>query len=466
MKRSISPVFTPVFKRYVVEPLVSLKTGSLGRRYWIELEGTQWRSTDELLSVQSARIASLMKFVYENNAFYRARLDAAGARPEDVKSPEDLAGLPILTKNDVRENTAAMISKGFRREDLLEFRTGGSTGKPLSLHITEECSEQRNACARRHDRWSGWEVGEPMAAVWGNPVVPEGRKARFRRWLYGPQLYLDTMEVNEASVTRFATAWQRVRPTGLFGHAHSIYLLARLVDDLRLEAIRPRAIVSSSMMLLDAERAVIERVFGVKVFDRYGCEETGLVASQCERHHGMHLNVEHLVVEFLADDGRPVIPGTPGRIVVTDLVNTAMPFIRYQIEDEGTPLGATCPCGRGLPLMGKVTGRLADFLVKRDGSRVAGVSLIENTLTRIPNIEQMQIVQESIGELRLRIVPGRRFGDAERDELAGYFRNLFGPDVDVRLDLVDQIAPEGSARKFRFCVSKVEGLPSPSDRGR
>jgi phenylacetate-CoA ligase len=459
-------MFAPLLKRRVVEPLVSLKTGGLGRRYWSELEREQWRSADELLSVQATRLASLMKFVHENNPFYRFRLEAAGARPEDIRGPEDLAGLPILTKHDVREHTAAMISRGFQRDDLLEFRTGGSTGKPLALYITEECSEQRNACARRHDRWSGWEVGEPMAAVWGNPAIAKGPKARFRTWLYGPQLYLDTMEVNEASVTRFAAAWTRVRPTLLFGHAHSLYLLARFVEDLRLESVRPRAIISSSMMLLDAERDVIERVFGVKVFDRYGCEETSLIASECERHDGMHLNIEHLVIEFLGEDGRPASPGTPGRIVVTDLLNTAMPFIRYQIEDEGTPVGATCACGRGLPLMGKVTGRLADFLVKRDGSRVAGVSLVENTLTRIPNIEQMQIVQESIGELRLRVVPGRRFSDDERGELLGYFRTLFGPGVDVKLELVERIAPEGSAGKFRFCVSKVEGLSAPTVRGR
>ena len=442
-------------RRSVVEPFLSLAGRNLRQRHWREIERTQWCSSDELRAIQQRRLADLLRFAYHNNIFYRERFEAVSATPEDIRSSEDLGRIPLLTKSDVRENAAALISKGYRREDLLEFRTGGSTGKPLSLHITEECSERRNACARRHDRWSGWEVGEPVAAVWGNPQTPRNSRARFWRWLRGPHLFLDTMEVNEASVRKFAADWRRVQPTLLFGHAHSLYLLARYVAELGLDFVRPRAIVSSSMMLLDVEREVIERVFSTRVFNRYGCEEVGLIASECERHEGMHLNFEHLIVESIGEDGLPAAPCQPGRIVVTDLLNLAMPFIRYQVEDEVTLLTSACPCGRGLPLLGKVTGRLADFLVKPDGSRVAGVSLVENTLTRVPHVEQMQIIQESICEIRLRIVPGRHFGEDERGQLMSYFSRLFGPSVTVFVDLVPNIAPAGSARKFRFCISNV-----------
>ena len=449
--------------RRILEPLVDLKNGGLRHRAWRELERSQWRSADEHASVQGARLTALIRFVHEHNPFYRARLDAIGVRPENFL-PADLPALPILTKSEVRREAGSMISRGFEREALLEFRTGGSTGKPLRIFIAEECSERRNACARRHDRWSGWRVGEPVAAVWGNPSVPSDPRDRFRQWLHGPQLYLDTMDVHESSVAAFEADWKRVRPTLLFGHAHSIYLLARFVEALRLDAIRPRAVISSSMMLIDSERAVIERVFGVKVFNRYGCEEVGLIASECPAHSGMHLNVDQLLIEFLDDDDRPVAPGSTGRIVVTDLMNRAMPFIRYELEDRGAPLGGPCSCGRGLPLMGKVQGRLADFLVKVDGSQVAGVSLIENTLTRIPHIEQMQIVQESISELRLRLVPAPEFGDAERNRLLEYFQVQFGPTVRVIVEPVGSIAPEGSARKYRFCISKVEDRFQRVDR--
>ena len=131
---------------------------------------------------------------------------------------------------------------------------------------------------------------------------------------------------------------------------------------MQIKTIQPKGIICSSMMLLPHERRQIEEVFGVKVINRYGCEEVSLIASECEKHEGLHLNVEHLFIEFIRSDGQDAKPGESGSIIVTDLINKAMPFIRYQIEDSGVPTDRRCSCGRGLPLMSEVTGRLADFL--------------------------------------------------------------------------------------------------------
>ena len=337
-----------------------------------------------------------MRYVYNNNVFYRDRFDQAGICPSDISTAEDLVKLPILTKEDVRQNTAQMISHGFDMKLLQAAKTGGSTGKSLNLYFTEECSELRNACARRHDCWSGWQPGEPIAACWGNPKFPKTLKEKLKFALLQPYIFLDTMHVDKASVEDFLSQWRKVKPTLLYGHAHSLYLLAQSIRQYGLQAPRLTGILSTSMMLIPSERKIIEDVFGVKVTDRYGCEEVSLIASECEQHQGMHLNIEHLVIEFLREDGTPASPGGPGKIVVTDLMNMAMPFIRYQVEDVGVPSDRVCSCGRGLPLMEHVTGRVADFLVKPDGSKVAGVSLIENTLTHFAGIVQMQIVQNAL----------------------------------------------------------------------
>ncbi len=147
-------------------------------------------------------------------------------------------------------------------------------------------------------------------------------------------------------------------------------------------------------MLIQPERQLIEAVFGVPVTNRYGCEEVSLIACECDVHNGLHLNAEHAYVELLRDDGSPCAPAEDSSIVVTELVNRAMPMIRYDVGDRGAPSNRTCACGRVLPLMEGVTGRLADFLVAAGGSKVAGVSLIECTLTRFAGIRQLQLVQE------------------------------------------------------------------------
>jgi phenylacetate-CoA ligase len=424
--------------------------------YWRELEKTQYYPYDFLIELQWSRLKDLLNFVYHHNVFYRKRFDAAGLQPGDIQSSEDLRLLPLLTKEEIRKHTLPMISDLYSAEDLMKFKTGGSTGKSLEIYITEECSELRNACARRHDCWTGWRPGEPIGAVWGNPVIPGDMKTRLKNWLLWPMIYLDTMNVTYETVFAFASQWEKSRPTLLYGHAHSIYVLAEIVRKLDIDTIRPRGILSTSMMLMPHERRSIEEVFGVPVTDRYGCEEVSLIASECERHEGMHLNIEHLFIEFIKEDGREALPGEHGSIVVTDLMNRAMPFIRYRVEDIGVPSKRTCSCGRGLPLMDMVVGRSADFLVRRDGSRVAGVSLIENTLTKIPGIDQMQIIQESRDFIVLNIVAGRDYTSATHDHLIAYFKQEFsGVHVDVRL--MERIMPEASG-KYRFSINKTKTI--------
>jgi phenylacetate-CoA ligase len=218
--------------------------------------------------------------------------------------------------------------------------------------------------------------------------------------------------------------------------------------------IRPKGILSTSMMLIPQERKTIEEVFGVKVTDRYGCEEVSLIGSECEQHDGLHMNIEHLVVEFVSDDGSYAGPGEPGNIVVTDLMNRAMPLVRYRVEDVGILLNRQCSCGRGMPLMGKVTGRVADFLVKQDGTKVAGISLIENTLTDMPGLDQLQIVQESLDHICLNVVPGQGYTTDVGNSLTGYFEGIFGKDVQVQLQLVAEIQPERSG-KYRFSICRI-----------
>lgn len=442
-------------RRTICEPLYALYSRSPFLQYERALEKTQYLPRDVLLDRQWERLQKLIQFAYRENDFYRQRFNDAALRPEDIKHAGDLRRLPVLTKEEIRQHGMRMVSCGYNVDTLMKMKTGGSTGKALELFITEDCSERRNACARRHDRWTGWKPGEPVGALWGNPVMARDIKSRLRSFLLDPYIYLDTMRMSDETVLRFAAEWKRIKPTLLFGHAHSLYLLAEFVTRLAIDDIRPKGILSTSMTLMPHERTMIERVFNVKVTDRYGCEEVSLIGCECERHAGMHLNIEHLVIEFIKDDGTPAAPGEMGAIIVTDLMNYAMPFIRYRVEDMGVPSDRVCPCGRGLPLMEKVLGRIADFLVRKDGSRVAGISLIERLLTNNPGIYQMQIVQQTRDAFNIRIVKGTAYDPQKSPaQLQEDFREIF-PGSRVTLSCVDKIAPEKSG-KYRFTVCQLD----------
>jgi len=447
-------VISSSLRRAIFEPLYYSKSNSPKLSYWKKLEKTQYLSLQELQDIQWQRLQKLYDFLWQKNKFYRTRLQKSGLSSDSLKEPADITKIPILIKKEIRGNAHSMISEGFDKKTLLHFKTGGSTGKALDIFITEDCSELRNACARRHDRWTGWEPGEPIGAAWGNPKLPKTVKQKLLDAFVQPYIYLDTMAVTEQSVHEFALAWKKVKPTLLFGHAHSLFVLAQHVKEMGIKGVMPTGIISTSMMLLLHERELIENVFSCRVTDRYGCEEVSLIGCECEVHDGMHMNIEHLIIEFIKDDGSPASPGEIGNIVVTDLMNRAMPFVRYKVEDVGIPLDEICSCGRGLPLMGKVAGRVADFLLKNDGTKVAGISIIENTLTKIPGIDQMQIVQESLNSIKLNIVSGVDYTTSVGEILISYFREIFGVDVDVQLQIMPEILPEKSG-KYRFSICRI-----------
>jgi phenylacetate-CoA ligase len=443
-------------RKHVFTPLYDYFKHSPRYTYWKELEKTQFLPEDHLKEIQWKRLISILTHAHRNNPFYRKTFAESGISPSQIKSPEDLAKIPILTKDMIRRAGHDMISDGFDTDRLLRSKTGGSTGISLEFFMTEACSELRNACALRHDRWTGWEIGEPFGAVWGNPVNDNSFRGFLKKRLISPNIVLDTMKVSSESVKRFSEEWKEVRPTLLFGHSHSLYLLAGYVRELNLLHIRPRSIISTSMMLMKHERDLIEKVFETRVFDRYGCEEVSLIASECDRHEGMHMNIEHLYIEFIRENGSSAAPGEEGRIIVTDLMNMAMPFIRYQVGDYGVPSVRKCSCGRGLPLMDSIVGRTADFLVKRNGTRVAGVSLIENTLTSLPGIRQMQIIQKSVDRISLKISRSSEYNFKTEKLLREYFLDIFGNSTELEFQYVEAIPQEASG-KYRFSICEVNG---------
>lgn len=440
-------------RRNIFEPLYYRKNSSPMLSYWKKLEKTQYLSLIELQAIQWERLKKMYAFLWKKNDFFRNRFLGSSLTPDSLKSPDDIIKLPLLTKKEIRENVFSMISDGFAQESLFHFKTGGSTGKALDIFFTEECSEKRNACARRHDCWTGWNPCEPIGAAWGNPKLPSTIKEKIYHHCLQPYIYLDTMAVSSSSVEAFSRNWGKVKPSLLYGHAHSLFILAQHVREIGCSEIQPQGILSTSMMLLPHERKVIEEVFSCKVTDRYGCEEVSLIASECEEHEGMHMNIEHLVIEFIKDDGTVAQPGEPGNIVVTDLMNFAMPFIRYKVEDVGVPMAGNCSCGRGLPLMEKVAGRVADFLITRNGDKVAGISLIENTLTEMPGIDQMQIIQNELDKIVVNIVLGKEYNNDVQTALEKYFTGIF-LGASITIQRVQSILPEKSG-KYRFSICRI-----------
>jgi phenylacetate-CoA ligase len=439
--------------KYVFFHLWEFKDGAQRARYLRELSVSQWFKPEVLRQRQWKCIQHAVNYGFEHCSYYRRRYSEAGFNGV-LRTRDEFRRLPILTKQDIRTHGNELISRDFREEELVEARTGGSTGVSLKLHFDTACQEMRNAAAMRSDRWAGWDIGMQVAAIWGNPPVADTFKKKVRSLLLDRMIYLDTMKIDEENVMHFVRAWRKAKPQIIFGHSHSIYILAVHLARLGLTDLRPRGIISTSMMLLDSERRVIEEMFHSPVTNRYGCEEVGLIACECERREGLHLNMDHVAVEFLRTDGTEASPGEEADIVVTDLINKGMPLIRYRIEDVGVPSARLCSCGRGLTLMERVTGRKADFLKRKDGSLVAGVSLVERTLTAIPGIEQMQLIQNMSESICVKVVKDDQFDWVSEEKLRKEMKEVFGGGISIDLQFVSEL-DRTQAGKYRFAICNI-----------
>jgi phenylacetate-CoA ligase len=209
------------------------------------------------------------------------------------------------------------------------------------------------------------------------------------------------------------------------------------------------------MVLHDFERSLVEDVFGCRVTNRYGCEEVSLIACECEEHRGLHVNMDTLHVECVRD-GKPAPAGETGAVVVTDLTNRGMPFIRYLVGDTARMAGEPCACGRSYPMIASLEGRVADYVRTPEGEYISGISLTENFAMVLDGVKQMQIVQDRIDHLRFRVVP---CGEADlRGQIAALVRERFGDSMHHDIEYVRSIQSETSG-KYRFCISTLDQRP-------
>ncbi len=435
--------------RRVVQPLVAAKRGSRHLRHLAELERSQFDSPERIRARQLTMLKAQLQHAFATVPYYRQTWSAAGIHPSDLKSLADLAHFPVLSKSHVRTRGDELRSAAYRAADVRIKTTSGSTGVPLKIALDEAGAQWKTGCTLRADQWSGWRLGQRVAKIWGNPEYRHfGLRGRLMNALVDRAVYLDTIGLTSERIAEFARTLRRHRPGMIFGHAHSLYLLACALKKSKIDDIRPNGIVSTAMPLHDWQRVVIEEVFGVPATNRYGCEEVSLIACQCERHAGLHVAAESVYTEV---DGKPT--GT-GKLLVTDLSNAAMPLIRYEIGDVVTLSDAPCPCGRGLPVIEKVEGRDADFVVTPSGSLISGISLTENFALHIRGAAQVQIIQETTTHLRVRLVADDAFTDASHRQLAKLVLDTFGPTMRCDVEFLDVIPQEPSG-KYRFCISKV-----------
>lgn len=435
--------------RNIIHPLWARYNHPTYARYLRQFERSQFLDPEELRALQMKRLRRQLVHAYHYVPFYRLKMSEAGLTPLDIQTEQDLRQLPVLTKRDIQDQHDLLVSSAVPASKRVTNQTGGSTGSPLQFYVDKQRFDSRMASTARHNSWAGLRPGDWYAHLWGSRMDvgdhPNANPAWRQKMLYR-SLTLHTAAVTEEAMMRYVEVLRKYRPQFMLAYAQSAVLFAEFCRKFNIQDIMFKSMIVSAEMLLPGKRAVLESTFRGKVFNRYGCREVSVIASECEFHSGMHINADALLVEV---EPRPDLPSGMGRVLVTDLLNRSMPLIRYEIGDlAAIDPEMRCPCGRSLPLIGEIQGRTSDFLHLPSGRMIAGPSLAL-LAADMRDVRQVQFIQNDSHHVTLKVVAGRGYGTGTEDELRRRMQPFLDGQTSLTISTADSI-PSESSGKYRF----------------
>lgn len=395
----------------------------LGRRFRSHLAFAQavdhWNE-DATRAEQMRRLRRILTLASEKSPYYRRVFRAIGFDVRDLKSLEDMAGLPLIDKSTVLTHGHEMMTTSPESAGADYVSTGGSSGEPLGFHIGADRSAVEFAYLVASWQRVGYTPECVQAVFRGQVVNPDSTGLRHE---YDPILRrhaYSNFHMSDADIRRYLAHISSIGPCFLHVYPSSIAALTRyLAQSGQPAPCNVRGILAGSEMVHPADREAAERIWGVRYFSWYGHSEKLVLAAECEHSTDYHVWPTYGHFELLDEHGRPVTtPGQVGEIVGTGFINTVTPFIRYRTGDFGTYVGNACGrCGRAMTIIRDIQGhRTQEMLVAIDGSLIAwtAINMHDETFSAV---RQFQFRQHTPGAATLRIVPWVRLTDEQLNRM-------------------------------------------------
>ncbi len=404
--------------------------------FW-RAERRQWSDPATLRRWQTARLVRLVRHAYATVPFYRRLYDREGVEVAGIRSLDDLAGLPVVTKAQLQaEPEDELISSTRCREALVSVMTSGSSGRPFRAWRDRRLEYWRADHLLRVLATAGYRAGDRVLMVVENPERMGTSWTRWRKLTFRDRPDLVLAELD------------RLRPAIVYGYVSALRRVARYAREHGRSVPRPKAVVTVTEALDPITREMLTELFGAPAFEIYGSVEMGVIAWECTAHDGYHIAEDSVLVET-----RPEPIGGE-RVLITNLRNEAMPLIRFDQGDFAVLHDAhDCPCGRRLRRLRAIQGRVMDALVRPDGSEVPPFS-VTTAMSEVPGVRRFQIVQDRADRLSARIESALPLGDELSARIGHSLRSVLGPTVDVAVEAVPTLEPP-SGVKFRLVEGRV-----------
>lgn len=419
------------------------------------LERAQWWDAGRIRARRDELLRRVVETAWRDVPFYRDLLDSAGVRPADVRSPEDLAAIPIVTKDMLREGYPERVTRETGRRTY-DAATSGSTGKNFYVREDAATAGWYRASFMLALGWAGWRIGEPHLQLGMTTARSLDRRLKDR---FLGTIYASAARLDDASLDAHLDRLEADGVRHVWGYPGSVTCLARRARERGWRGPMS-TVVTWGDTLFPHYRSEIEAAFGCRVTDTYGCAEGIQVAAQCGADARYHLFELDAVVEVVDGEGRNVAPGETGALILTRLHAGPMPLLRYRVGDAGALADPAerCPCGRGFALLEGIRGRDTDIVVTPSGNRLI-VHYFTGILEHFREIDEFQVVQDDPAAIRVRVVPAAGYGPETAGRISEALR-AGAPDLGVTVEPVSAI-PLTPGGKRRFVIGPG-GPPGPA----
>ena len=428
-------------------------------RYWNPIETAP---VAEIQALQTARLIHNVHHVYDHVPYYRARMDEAGVKPEDIQTLKDLAKLPFTYKQDLRDTYPYGLF-AVPMEEVVELHaSSGTTGKQIVVGYTEHDLEIWGDVAARAIVAAGGSPSSKVHVSYGYGLFTGGMGLHYGAKTLGAV----AIPVSSGNTKRqiqilkdFESDILCCTPSYATFIGETLRDMGYSPDDIKLSA----GIFGAEPWTEDS-RKKIEGLLGIKAYDIYGLTEIigPGVAFECSEQSGMHVCEDHFIPEIIDPDTGEVLPdGESGELVFTCITKEAFPLMRYRTRDIATLSRETCSCGRTLIKMSKPQGRTDDMLIIR-GVNVFP-SQIESVLfqtgqtsphyllivDRVNNADTLEVMVEMNPDFEFDAV---RLVEEKQREIAEAIRSTLG--ISAKISLVSPKTIERSEGKAKRVIDK------------
>lgn len=422
-------------------------------------EQTQWLQPEEIRKKQLIQLNEILHYARRHVPFYRKRLK----RILKANSRLDWQlwdNLPLLSRDDLQKSGHSLLSAQIPSQHGKKSKvsTSGSTGKPVTVWQTELTYFLWRAFTLREHLWHRRNLNSKLAIIRfiGNNKAKAPNGLQLPGWgpstnntfETGPSCILDI----KSTIEQQATWLVKEQPHYILTHPTNISALAQYFQNNGKELHNLKEIRTLSESLTPEIRKACFETWGVQVIDMYTTREVGYIALQCPEHEHYHIQSENVLVEILDNDGSSCKPGEIGRVVVTSLNNFASPLIRYDIGDYAE-VGEPCSCGRGLPVINKILGRVRNMLTFPTGEKIWPIFVYKEYRKAAP-VDQAQFIQKDTNSIDAYFVAERPLNNNEEIKLIEAVQESLGYPFQIKIVLVDEI-PRTPGGKFEEFISLI-----------